>query len=218
MTKTITLQQLFSFPLRDFDSYADLKWEEIPASGQVCRSYRYHAPQGTFLDIAGYFTEVEVKFFESGAYNLLFTGDAQNAHKLEKTTLVFWNALYAIFGADKQGNTEMSVDDYTRLDLCGEVEFTKAWGNYLAMAYFVEDKFTFSLRSQLIEPHIGTEVELSTLYWVPTNDHPIPDTIDHKPNAVDHIPDTIDHKPDTQSAGCLSMIAVFVFLGSLLFL
>lgn len=210
MTKTITLQRLFAFPLRNFDNYADLEWEEVPASGQVCRSYRYHAPDGTFLDFAEYFTEVEVKFFQSGAYNLLFSGDAQNARKLEKTTVVFWNALHAILGADRQGNTEMSVDDYARLDLCGEVEFSKTWGNYLAMAYFVEDKFVFSLRSQIIEPHIGIEVELSSLYRTPTNDHPIPDTIECKP-------DTSEYKPDTQSAGCLSMVAVFVLLGSLLF-
>ena len=71
MTKTLTIQKLFAFPLADFDTYTDLEVEEVVPNGHAVREFRYVSPDGTFLDVADYFTDVRVIFFENGEYSAL---------------------------------------------------------------------------------------------------------------------------------------------------
>ena len=206
MAKTIiTLQKLFSFPLKDFDTYEDLEAEEMKPIGQVVRRFRYTSPDNTYLDFADYFTEVQVNFFESGEYNIIFSGNATNTSSISNTTVIFWNALYALFGADGEGKTQMSFEDYyPYLRSGGELMYNKVWGNYYVWFSLNEDKVTLQIRSQAIKPILDKELPMESLLYFP--------------DMPDHKSDTTEYKPDTQSSGCLSMVAVFVLLGSLLFL
>ena len=198
MTKTLTIQKLFAFPLANFDTYTDLEVEEVQPTGHAVREFRYISPDGTFLDLANYFTDVRVIFFENGEYNIVFSGAATNTAVIFNGTVIFWNALYALFGADDEGNTQMRFEDYyPRLRSGGELFFHRTWCDWKVLFNVNEGVVNLHLRSQAIKPILDKELSLTDLLY---------------------FPDDPNDKPDTQSSGCLSMIAIFVFLGSLLFL
>lgn len=203
MSQTITLQKLFSFPLADFDSYTDLEVEEMKPSGQVVRCFHYTAPDNTYFDIAKYFTEVQVNFFQSGAYNIIFSGVASNTTKINNIVVVFWNALYAILGADNQGKTQMSYEDYyPRLRSGGELHFDKTWRNHYASFWIADGYCFFSIRSQIIEEVADKEVAMEELLFFP--DEP------------QHIPDTSNNAPQQNTnSGCLGVLAFILVLAGL---
>ena len=153
------LQDLFSFPLTNLDKFREIRWEDCE-QGDIVKIGYFESTE--FLAVGNLYKQVEIRVFKNGTYNITFKGSSSNYHGETRELKSFLNALYIIFGKDREGNKRLNPKDWSNMhsvyskEWGGDVQFNIMLGEadltIFSSAIERAKKKTFTITQTLTEP------------------------------------------------------------------